>query len=102
MKIVMIVRIPHETFNAGVKDGSVGEKLNKILDDAKPESVYFTEMDGQRTVVMAVDMKESSEIPSLAEPWFLNFEADVEFHPAMTPDDLKNAGLDVIGKKWTD
>ncbi len=101
MKVLLIVRIPHDTFNAAVKDGSAGEKLNKILEAAKPESVYFTEIDGQRTAVMAVDMKESSEIPALAEPWFLNFEADVEFHPAMTPNDLKSAGLDALGKKWT-
>ena len=101
MKILMIVRIPHETFNAAVKDGSAGEKLNKILEASKPESVYFTEIDGQRTAVMAVDMKESSEIPSLAEPWFLSFEADVEFHPAMTPNDLQNSGLETLGKKWT-
>jgi hypothetical protein len=100
MKILMIVRIPHETFNAAVRDGSAGEKLNKILEASKPESVYFTEIDGERTVVMVVEMKESSEIPSFAEPWFLTFEADVEFHPAMTPDDLKIAGLDTLGKKW--
>lgn len=27
-------------------------------------------------------------------------EADVEFHVVMTPDDLKRAGLETLGKKW--
>ena len=27
--------------------------------------------------------------------------ADVEFHVAMTPEDLARAGLDALGKKWS-
>ena len=45
-------------------------------------------------------MADPSKIPSLAEPWFLTFNADVDFRVAMTPDDLKKAGLDAMGKKW--
>ena len=92
--------MPHATFNAAVKDGSAGSKMKAILDDAKPEAVYFTEMDGRRTCVMAVDLERPSMIPALAEPWFLNFEADVEFHPAMSPEDLEQGGLDKQGEKW--
>jgi hypothetical protein len=50
--------------------------------------------------VIVVDLPNASKIPALAEPWFLTFEADVEFRIAMTPDDLKRAGLDALGKKW--
>lgn len=101
MTTLVIARLPNETFNVAVQNGTAGEKINKILEHAKPQSVYFTELDGQRSVVMAIDLKESSEIPAIAEPWFLTFEADVEFHPAMTPDDLKNAGLDKLGRAWS-
>jgi hypothetical protein len=96
----MNVRIPHEQFNAAVKDGSVRAKLNRILEAAKPEAAYFTEHCGQRGAVLVVDMPDASKIPALAEPWFLTFQADVEFRIAMTPDDLKRAGLDGLGKKW--
>ena len=41
-----------------------------------------------------------SEIPRFAEPWFLNFDAEVEFLPTMTPEDLQKSGLDDIAKKW--
>ncbi len=44
MRMLMTVRLPHETFNAAVKDGSAGRKTEAILDDLKPEAVYFTEM----------------------------------------------------------
>jgi hypothetical protein len=43
---------------------------------------------------------DPSKMPVYAQPWFLLFNAEVEFHPATTPDDLKRAGLDAQGKKW--
>jgi hypothetical protein len=30
----------------------------------------------------------------------LLFEADIELHPVMMPEDLKRAGLEELGKKW--
>jgi hypothetical protein len=100
MRMLLHVTIPHDTFNAAVRDGSVGRKLNRIMDDIKPEAVYFTEYEGRRTAILVVDLADASKIPALAEPWFLTFGADVEFHPVMTPDDLAKAGLDGLGKKW--
>ncbi|MGJ0515099.1 MAG: hypothetical protein ACR65O_05020 [Methylomicrobium sp.] len=101
MRVLMNVRIPHAEFNAAVKDGSAGSKLNRILESIKPEAVYFTEQDGHRGAVIVVDMSDPSKIPALAEPWFLTFNADVQFRVAMTPEDLKMAGLEELGKKWS-
>jgi hypothetical protein len=101
MRALMNVRIPHAEFNAAVKDGSAGLKLNRILESIKPEAVYFTEQDGHRGAVIVVDMSDPSKIPALAEPWFLTFNADVQFRVAMTPEDLKMAGLEELGKKWS-
>src|ERR1700730_18052491 len=101
MKILMHVKIPHQQFNAAVKDGSVGSKLNRILEAIKPEAVYFTEQNGHRGATLIVDLPDASKIPALAEPWFLTFEADVEFRVVMSPDDLKRAGLDELGKQWS-
>jgi hypothetical protein len=39
-------------------------------------------------------------MPRVAEPWFLNFDATVEFLPAMTSADLQKAGLDNIANMW--
>ena len=100
MRMLARVKIPNQDFNAAVRDGSVGGKLKRILEDAKPEAVYFTEIDGQRGVILIVDLLDASKVPSIAEPWFLSFNADVEFHIVMTPEDLGQAGLDELGKKW--
>ncbi|MGH9870570.1 MAG: panthothenate synthetase [Candidatus Polarisedimenticolia bacterium] len=101
MRMLLQVRIPHDRFNAAVRDGTAGSKLNRILEDTKPEAVYFTERDGQRGAVMIVDLADASRIPAFAEPWFLTFNADVEFQPLMSPEDLARAGLDALGKKWS-
>jgi hypothetical protein len=45
-------------------------------------------------------MADPSQIPAIAEPWFLTFNADVKFRIAMTPEDLKKSNLDEFGKKW--
>ena len=101
MRILLNVTIPHQPFNAAVKDGTAGPKLNRILEATKPEAVYFTEQNGGRGAVLVVDLADPSKIPALAEPWFLTFQANVEFRVAMTPDDLKKAGLENLGKKWS-
>ena len=100
MCFLLNISIPHHEFNAAVKDGSVGKKLRKILEKAEPEAVYFTDHHGKRSAIMIVDLPDASKIPALAEPWFLTFNADVEFHPVMVPEDLEKADLDKLGKKW--
>lgn len=100
MRMLLHVRIPHEKFNAAVKDGTIGKKMKAILDDLKPEAVYFTEYDGRRGAIMIVNVDEPSQVPKFAEPWFLQFEADCRFHIVMSPEDLGKGGLDALGKKW--
>ena len=100
MRMLMIARMPHETFNAAVRDGSADRKIQAILEEIQPETVYFAEMNGKRTAIMIVDLKNPSQVPALAEPFFLTFNADVEFHVVMRPQDLQEAGLEKIGRKW--
>jgi hypothetical protein len=100
MRMLLHVKVPHESFNAAVKDGSAGKRMRHILDELKPEAVYFTEYGGRRGAIMIINVDDPSKVPSFAEPWFLNFNADCEFHIVMTPEDLAKAGLDELGKKW--
>lgn len=100
MRMLLNITLPHEPFNTFVRDGTVGRKLSRIVDEIKPEAIYFTEKDGGRGAVMIVEMSDPSMVPALAEPWFLTFSAQVEFRVVMSPADLQKAGLDEIGKKW--
>jgi hypothetical protein len=100
MRILMQVKFPIEPFNSYVRDGSIGAKMQKIMADLKPEAAYFTEIEGHRGGIIVVNMDHASQVPALAEPWFLTFSARVEFGVAMTPEDLGRAGLESLGKKW--
>lgn len=100
MRMLLQVKFPHEAFNAAVRDGSIGQKMHSILDHIKPEAAYFTEMDGQRGAILIVNLEDPSKVPSIAEPFFLQFNADCSFRIVMTPDVLAKAGLEAIGKKW--
>ena len=100
MRMLVQVTAPHEPFNSYVKDGSGGARIQKIIGDTKPEAVYFTEYGGQRGAIMIVNVEDASKLPSISEPWFLGFDADVEFHVVMTPEDLAKSGLEALGKKW--
>lgn len=101
MRMLLNIRIPHQPFNAAVKDGTVGPKLKGILEAIKPEAAYFTEQNGQRGAVLVVDLPDPTKVPALAEPWFLTFQADVEFRVVMSPADLEKAALESLGKKWS-
>ena len=100
MRMLIHVKMPHKEFNVYVKDGTIGRKMKQILDDIKPEAVYFTEYCGRRGLIMIADVAGPSAVPKIAEPWFLLFDADVEFHIVMSPDELEKGGLDKLAKKW--
>jgi hypothetical protein len=100
MLMLMHIKIPHEPFNTFVRKGTAGKTIDKILRAIKPQAAYFTEQDGCRAAMLVVDIKDQADIPLLAEPWFLSFNADVQFRLAMTPKDLHHAHLDVVSKGW--
>lgn len=100
MKMLLTVDFPPEPFNSLVKSGKVGEIIGRIIETIKPETAYFTELDGKRGGIFVVDLQNPSDVPSFAEPFFLNFQASCKFRILMSPEDLQNAGLEEIGKKW--
>ncbi len=81
--------------NAAIKTGTLPTTIDSILADLKPEASYFIAENGTRTAHVYFDLKDPSQIPAVAEPWFLAFNAKVEMTPAMQIEDLKKAGPDI-------
>jgi hypothetical protein len=100
MRMLLSVEFPHEPFNSHVRSGKVSEIIGRILESIKPEAAYFTEQDGARGGLFVVSVNDPSDVPALAEPFFLNFQADCKFRILMTPEDLQAAGLNELGTKW--
>lgn len=93
MRMLMKVSFPVESGNAAARGGTLGTTVKGILDELKPEAAYFIANEfGERCGYIVFDLKDTTQIPSIAEPWFLAFNARLTITPAMTPQDLANAG----------
>ena len=88
MRMMMRVYIPVEAGNAAVKSGSLAQTFQQFMDTAKPEAAYFV-ADGERTAYFFFDLKQPSDIPSIAEPFFSNLQAAIDVTPAMNIEDVK-------------
>ena len=103
MRMLLRVSIPVESGNAAAKAGTLGSTIERIIAELKPEAAYFyADDEGRRSGSIVFDMKETSQIPAIAEPWFLAFNAKLSFRPVMNPQDLAAAGpsIEKAVKNW--
>jgi hypothetical protein len=91
MRMMLHVVMPIETANAAIRAGQFGPFVQKALADLKPEAAFFTETDGVRSGYIFFDMKDTSHLPAIAEPWFLALNATISLKPAMSPQELGGA-----------
>jgi len=102
MRYIMKVRIGQDRGNEVLRDPEFGHKMNDLLSEIKAEAAYFTTIDGQRGAYIIVNMNDSSELPAVAEPFFLWLDADIDWIPVMKPEDLGKAGpsIGAAVAKW--
>jgi hypothetical protein len=98
MRMMMQMSIPVEAGNDAAMHGTLGSTIQKFMADVKPEAAYFIANEqGERTGIFVFDMKDSSQIPALAEPLFMAFHARIKFMPVMNAEDLAK-GLGALQK----
>ncbi len=89
MRMLITVTIPAAAGNAAIKSGALQRVMTEALERIKPEAAYFTTRDGCRTAFLVADMKDPSQMPWIAEPFFMNLDAAVQFTPVMNAEDLR-------------
>jgi hypothetical protein len=89
MRFMITCRIPVEKGNELAKKGTLGETIQSVMEELKPEAAYFSDIDGARGGYIVVNMDDASQIPAMAEPLFLGLGATIQVHPVMTPEDLE-------------
>jgi hypothetical protein len=89
MRMLLRVKMPTKEANRAIKDGSLGKILEETVKKLKAEAAYFIAEDGLRCALIFFDMKDSAEIPVVAEPLFIGLGAKIELVPAMNADDLR-------------
>jgi len=97
MRLLLKIMLPVDTANLAVRKGTLGRVIETILKDTKAEAAYFGEEEGKRTAFVIVDIEGLHKLPSVAEPWFLAFNASIQVKPVMTLEDLRRAGPDLEG-----
>jgi hypothetical protein len=103
MRTLIHISIPVETGNAAARAGTLGSTMQKILQSMKVEAAYFTTTpSGERGGFIVCDLQDNSQIPAIAEPFFLAFNARLWFHPVMNAEDLAKAvpGIDKAVKEY--
>jgi hypothetical protein len=102
MKYIMKVRFSNESAKEKIKDPQFGMKMQELLAEVKAEAAYFTTICGSRGAYVVVNMSDASQMPALAEPFFSFLNAEIDFIPVMTPEDLGKAGasMQAAVKKW--
>ena len=92
MRCIVKMNIPVEAGNETIRSGKLQKTIESVVKEFKPEAAYFFADRGQRTGFFVFNLKDPSEIPMVAEPFFLAFNAAVEISPAMNLEDLMKAG----------
>ncbi len=91
MRFLTQVTLPNAAGNQFCTDKEFNHKMEAILSEVRPESVYFGIKNGQRSLFCIVNVENSYELPRIAEPFWLALKADVDFTPVMNQDDFKKA-----------
>lgn len=89
MRTMLQIVIPVEPGNKAIKEEALGQLFEKTFALIKPEATYFLSMHGKRCCMAVFDLKSPADIPVIAEPLFMGFNADIEFIPVMNAEELK-------------
>jgi hypothetical protein len=83
------ITVPVDGGNKAIQDGTLQKIVSDAIERLKPESAYFFADRGVRTAMMIIDLNDTSDIPSITEPFFTGLSAAVELIPVMNAEELK-------------
>ncbi|MCC9310579.1 hypothetical protein LN042_26505 [Kitasatospora sp. RB6PN24] len=90
MRMLLTVEMDTEKANKAIQENRLGGLMRTALEPLRPEASYFGAKNGQRTAFIVFDLKEPSDIPTIAETFFVELGAKVEFIPVMNLDDVQS------------
>ncbi|MGA5821848.1 hypothetical protein ACPC54_28775 [Kitasatospora sp. NPDC094028] len=97
MRALLEIEIDTATSNKLITDGTIGDKFQRIMAELKPEAAYFFTRNGHRAQVIVVDVPDEAALPSVCEPFWVEFNAHVDAHLCMNAEELRE-GLSRLGR----
>ncbi|MFG2130731.1 DUF3303 family protein [Streptomyces sp. NPDC048751] len=89
MRVMMKAELDTEKTNDLIRNGKMPQIVQEAMEHIHPESSYFTVDEGQRTMFFVFDMQDTSTMPAIAEPFFMQMGAKIDYTPVMNLDDLQ-------------
>ncbi|QKG25817.1 DUF3303 family protein [Actinomadura verrucosospora] len=89
MRVMLQARMDTRMGNEALKNGTLQQTMQALVEKLKPEAAYFSPSDGKRSCTIVFDMQDSSQIPTIVEPLFTALGAEIEIVPVMNLDDLR-------------
>ncbi|MBD9703533.1 DUF3303 family protein [Streptomyces caniscabiei] len=97
MRMMLKARLDTEKSNEAIRSGTLAKLMQASMEQVKPEAAYFTTDNGHRTCYLVFDMQDSSQMPAIAEPFFLDLGAEITYSPVMNAEDMQK-GLAALGR----
>ncbi|WP_329300876.1 hypothetical protein OG410_22655 [Streptomyces sp. NBC_00659] len=96
MRVMLRATMDTEKANELIRSGKLPQLMRETMERLKPEATYFTTHEGSRACYMVFDLQDSSRIPVIAEPFFMELGARIDLSPVMNAEDL-HKGLSQLG-----
>ncbi|MGY6024189.1 hypothetical protein [Streptomyces spinosirectus] len=89
MRVLLKASMNTEKANEVIRSGKMPQLMQEALGNIKPEASYFTVDHGVRTAYLVLDMQDSSQMPAIGEPFFMDLGAEIDMTPVMNAEDLQ-------------
>jgi len=89
MRVLLKASLNTEKANDLIRSGKMPQLMQEVMENIKPEAAYFTVAHGVRTCYLVFDMQDSSQMPPLGEPFFMDLDAELDMTPVMNAEDLQ-------------
>lgn len=88
MRMLLNAIIDTPAGTEAIRNGSLPQTIQTVIEQLKPEAVYFAPQDGRRSMLLVFDMADPSQMPPVSEPLFAA-GARVTLAPCMNLEDLQ-------------
>lgn len=95
MRVMLKVKMDVEKANQAIKNGRMPQLIEGLVGQIKPEAAFFGVEDGYRCGYFVFDMTDTSTMPVIGEPLFMELGAAITLSPVMNAEELRK-GLSMI------
>ncbi len=98
MRVLLQATIPVIQGNEAIRQGKLERIINEVTAKVRPEATYFYPYEGNRTLLMIFDLKDTMDMPMISEPLYQELNALVQWYPILNKDELIHGLENLLGQ----